>query len=228
MDEITAFLSDPNIAFALFVIGALGIAIEVVHPNAVTGVLGAVAIVLSLIGFGNLPVNTAALLLIAFAFVLFIAETQFTSHGVLTVLAIVALALGAIFLYSDTPTSSGEVAHVSPVLIVLSVGDDDAAHGPRLDRRRPRAPDAAPKGHRRHAPGSGDPGRRPGAARAAGDRPAGRRDLERPNAHRGACPRDTPVRLVGFDGLIAIVEPLEAAPPSVVPAPAASLPAERT
>ena len=44
MDDIQAFLSDPNVAFALFVIGALGIAIEVVHPNAVTGVLGAVAI----------------------------------------------------------------------------------------------------------------------------------------------------------------------------------------
>jgi membrane-bound ClpP family serine protease len=41
-------------------------------------------------------------------------------------------------------------------------------------------------------------------------------------------PRDTPVRLLGFDGLIAIVEPLEPAPPIVVPAPAASLPAERT
>ena len=41
-------------------------------------------------------------------------------------------------------------------------------------------------------------------------------------------PRDTPVRLVGFDGLMAIVEPLEPAPPIVVPAPAASLPAERT
>src|SRR3954447_22479530 len=120
MDEISAFLSDPNVAFALFVLGALGIAIEVIHPNLVTGVLGAVALILSLIGFGNLPVNTAALLLIAFAFVLFIAETQITSHGVLTIAAIVALALGAMFLYTDTPTSSGEVVHVSPVLIVAS------------------------------------------------------------------------------------------------------------
>ena len=228
MDEITAFLSDPNIAFALFVIGALGIAIEVVHPNAVTGVLGAVAIVLSLIGFGNLPVNTAALLLIAFAFVLFIAETQFTSHGVLTVLAIVALALGAIFLYSDTPTSSGEVAHVSPVLIVLSVGTMTLLMGlvsiaaVRVRRMRP------PKGIVGTPPDPGTPGivQAPleplGTVQLGGETWSARTPTETP------VPRDTPVRLVGFDGLVAIVEPLEAAPPAVVPAPAASLPAERT
>ena len=226
MEEIQAFLSDPNVAFALFVIGALGIAIEVVHPNAVTGVLGAIAIVLSLIGFGNLPVNTAALLLIAFAFVLFIAETQFTSHGVLTVAAIAALALGAIFLYSDTPTSSGEVAHVSPVLIIATTAMMTLLMGLvsiaaiRVRRMRP------PHGIVGTPPDPGTPGvvQAPlepvGSVQLGGETWSARTPTEQPLA------RDSLVRLVGFDGLTAIVEPLGAAPPSAVPAPAAPLPAD--
>jgi membrane-bound serine protease (ClpP class) len=228
MDEITAFLSDPNVAFALFVLGALGIAIEVIHPNLVTGVLGAVAIILSLIGFGNLPVNTAALLLIAFAFVLFIAETQITSHGVLTIAAIVALALGAMFLYTDTPTSSGEVVHVSPVLIVASTAMMTLLMGLvsvaaiRVRRMRP------PRGIVGTPPDAGTEGvvQAPlepvGTVQLGGETWSARTPRELP------LPRDTPVRLVGFDGLTAIVEAVEPVTHTAAPASAARLPADRT
>jgi membrane-bound serine protease (ClpP class) len=226
MDELLAFLSDPNIAFALFVIGALGVAIEVVHPNAVTGVLGAVAIILSLIGFGNLPVNAAALLLIAFAFVLFIAETQFTSHGVLTVAAIVALALGAMFLYSDTPTSSGEVAHVSPVLIIGTAAAMTLLMGLvsiaaiRVRQMRP------PRGIVGTPPDPGTPGVVQAPLAPVGSVQLGGETWSARTPHDLPLDRDTPVRLVGFDGLTAIVEPLDPALPTAVPAPAAQLPAE--
>src|SRR5205085_727450 len=46
MNPLTAFLhtlSDPNIAFLLFITGVLLIAVEFIHPNLITGVLGAFA-----------------------------------------------------------------------------------------------------------------------------------------------------------------------------------------
>ena len=57
-------LSDPNIAFILFTIGFYGLIFEVQNPNFVTGIIGAICILLAFIGFGSLPLNVAGLLLI--------------------------------------------------------------------------------------------------------------------------------------------------------------------
>ena len=57
-------LSDPNIAFILFTLGFYGLLFELQSPNFVTGILGALALILAFIGFGSLPLNVAGLLLI--------------------------------------------------------------------------------------------------------------------------------------------------------------------
>ena len=60
MNPFQAFLhllSDPNIAFILFTIGSYGLLFELQSPNFVTGILGALAIILAFIGFGSLPLN---------------------------------------------------------------------------------------------------------------------------------------------------------------------------
>ena len=60
MNPFQAFLhllSDPNIAFILFTIGFYGLLFELQSPNFVTGILGALAIILAFIGFGSLPLN---------------------------------------------------------------------------------------------------------------------------------------------------------------------------
>jgi membrane-bound serine protease (ClpP class) len=44
-------LADPNIALILFTIGFYGLLFEVGHPNLVTGILGALALILAFIGF---------------------------------------------------------------------------------------------------------------------------------------------------------------------------------
>ncbi|MBI2776225.1 MAG: nodulation protein NfeD [Chloroflexi bacterium] len=106
-------LSDPNIAFILFTIGFYGLIFELQSPNFVTGVLGAFAIILALVGFGSLPLNIAGLLLLGLAIVLFALETTVTSHGLLTVGGLVAFVLGASALY----TAPGD-----PMAPLLSVG----------------------------------------------------------------------------------------------------------
>ncbi|HEX7197584.1 MAG TPA: nodulation protein NfeD, partial [Candidatus Limnocylindria bacterium] len=55
-------LSDPNIAFLLFTIGFYGILAELFHPNFFSGILGAIAIVVALIGSNALPLNVGGLL----------------------------------------------------------------------------------------------------------------------------------------------------------------------
>ena len=79
-------LSDPNIAFVLFMIGVLRADLRArQNPNFVTGILGALAIILAFIGFGSLPLNVAGLLLIGLGLVLFVLEAQIVSHGLLTI-----------------------------------------------------------------------------------------------------------------------------------------------
>ena len=227
MDQILAFLSDPNIAFVLLMIGLLGIAIEAVHPNLVTGVLGGFALILAFIGFGSLPLNVAALVLIAFAFVLFVAETQFTSHGLLTFAAIVALALGATFLYTDTPNASGEIVHVSPALIVITTGTIALlmvfVTYAAIRTRRMRAP----RGIVGTPPEPGTHGVVQAPLEPVGSVQLGGETWSARTPHELPLGRDTPVRLVGFDGLVAIVEPLESPSSFVRPPPAAPLPADR-
>ena len=62
--SILHLLSDPNIAFILLTIGFYGLIFELMSPNFVTGILGAIALILAFIGFGSLPLNVAGLLLI--------------------------------------------------------------------------------------------------------------------------------------------------------------------
>ena len=81
--SILHLLSDPNIAFILLTIGFYGLLFELQSPNFVTGILGAIALILAFIGFGSLPLNVAGVLLIGLAIVLFVLEFTVTSHGLL-------------------------------------------------------------------------------------------------------------------------------------------------
>jgi membrane-bound serine protease (ClpP class) len=74
--EFLHLLSDPNIAFLLFTIGFYGIVAELFHPNFFSGILGAIAIVVALIGSNALPLNVGGLLLIIIAVGLFALEAH--------------------------------------------------------------------------------------------------------------------------------------------------------
>jgi len=92
-------LSDPNIAYLLFLIGIYGIILELSNPGAVLpGVIGGISIILALWSFQALSVSATGLALILFAVVLFIAELKVPSHGILTAGGIVSLLLGSLML----------------------------------------------------------------------------------------------------------------------------------
>lgn len=102
-DKILKVISDPTIAYILLILGMAGLYFELSNPGAILpGVLGGICLILAFWAFQTLPINFAGLLLIILGVLLFIAELQVVSHGVLTVGGIVALLLGSLMLI-DSP-----------------------------------------------------------------------------------------------------------------------------
>jgi membrane-bound serine protease (ClpP class) len=120
--SIIHLLSDPNIAFILLTIGFYGLLFELQSPNFVTGVLGAIAIILAFVGFGSLPLNVGGLLLIGLAILLFVLEFTVTSHGLLTVGGLVCFVLGAFALYTapGSPTAP-DVTVAAPLVLAMAL-----------------------------------------------------------------------------------------------------------
>jgi membrane-bound serine protease (ClpP class) len=118
--EILHLLSDPNISFILFTIGFYGLLFELQNPNFVTGILGALAIVLAFIGFGSLPLNVGGLLLILLAVVLFGLELTVTSHGLLGAGGLICFALGASALFTQPGDPFQPLAEVAPGVIITT------------------------------------------------------------------------------------------------------------
>lgn len=115
-------LSDPNVAFILLTLGFYGLLFELQSPNFVTGILGAIALILAFIGFGSLPLNVAGLILIGLAVVLFILETTVTSHGLLAVGGLICFVLGASALYTAPGTPAApEVAVATPLIVLMTL-----------------------------------------------------------------------------------------------------------
>ena len=97
--RILDFLLDPNIAFLVLAVGALALYAEFNHPGAVVpGVVGVIFILLALFALNLLPTRYASLTLIFAAFVLFVLEAKFATHGVLGLGGIVCLTLGGLLL----------------------------------------------------------------------------------------------------------------------------------
>lgn len=214
MNPFQAFLhllSDPNIAFILITVGFYGLLYEVISPNFVTGILGAISIILAFIGFGSLPLNVAGLLLIGLGVIMFVLEFTVTSHGLLTVAGIACFVLGASALYTEPGTPTAPAIEVDPRLIaVLTIAT--AAYMAfvllivvRWRRRQHLVgPSATALVLADGAVGSVRSVLAPvGVVYAAGEEWTARAIDDR------SLSPGTPVRVIGQDGLTLIVEPLE-------------------
>ena len=201
-------LSDPNIAFVLFTIGVYGLIFELQNPNFVTGILGALAIILAFIGFGSLPLNLAG------------PDADRAGRRAVR-------ARGHRHQPRPARDRRDHLLRAGGVCPVHDAGrpdradrrggaaadrdqhrDDGHPHGPDHARRR-----SGPATWRHPPTRSATPCR--WAPRASSRRRSSRSAPPISPASRGArgprtpatLARDTPVRLVGFDGLTAIVEP---------------------
>jgi membrane-bound serine protease (ClpP class) len=106
--RLLSLLADPNIAYALLMLGAAGLFFEISTPGVVLpGVIGGISLVLGLYALQLLPVNYAGLALIVLAIILFIAEIKVTSYGALTIGGIIAMILGSLMLFDAPPPLPG-------------------------------------------------------------------------------------------------------------------------
>jgi membrane-bound serine protease (ClpP class) len=115
-ERIVAAIADPNIAFILLVLGALGIYVEFTSPGIIfAGGLGGILALLGLSGLAVLPINWVGAALLMLGMTLFVLEAKFTSHGVLGLGGTVAMVLGALLLVNGPPEMR---IHLSTALAV--------------------------------------------------------------------------------------------------------------
>lgn len=119
LDKILDFISNPNIAYILLLIGLLGILFEFFNPGAILpGVVGVISLILAFYAMEALAVNYAGLALIIFALVLFILEIKIVSHGILAIGGIISLLMGSMMLFRAS--SSLDMIKVSTTIIISS------------------------------------------------------------------------------------------------------------
>jgi len=119
-EKILNIISDPNIAYILFMLGVYGLMFELYSPGAIfPGIIGVIALILALYTMQTLPINYAGLALIIFAVVLFLLEIKIVSHGLLAIGGTVSLLLGSMMLIRSG--SSLEFIKLSMSVVIPSV-----------------------------------------------------------------------------------------------------------
>ena len=119
-EKMLNILSDPNVAYILFLLGLYGLLFELYSPGAIfPGIIGGICIILALYTMHTLPVNYAGLALIVFGVVLFLLEIKIVSHGLLGIGGVVSLLLGSMMLIRTDET--WHVASLSWTVIITAV-----------------------------------------------------------------------------------------------------------
>ncbi|MCJ7755172.1 MAG: nodulation protein NfeD, partial [Thermoanaerobaculales bacterium] len=121
-EKLFSVLANPNIAYLLMALGALGLYVEISHPGGILpGVVGVIFLLLGLYSVSVLPVSWAGVALIFVAMMLFILEVKVTSYGLLTVGGVISFVLGSLMLF-DGPIPALRVSAgvVLPTAVVVA------------------------------------------------------------------------------------------------------------
>ncbi|MCM2324153.1 MAG: nodulation protein NfeD [Oligoflexia bacterium] len=120
--KLLSLLADPNIAAILMSLGVLLIYVELSNPGiTVAGVTGAICLLIALMSFQLLPIQTGGLLLVLFGILLMLAEPFVVSHGILAIGGVASFALGLLWLV-DPSLSGTRVSLLVWIPIVVGLG----------------------------------------------------------------------------------------------------------
>ncbi len=139
-ERLFSVLANPNIAYLLMALGALGLYVEITHPGGILpGVVGVIFLLLGLYSVSVLPISWAGVALIFVALMLFILEVKVTSYGLLTVGGVISFVLGSLMLFDgpipDMRVSMGVV--LPTALVVAAVTGFLLTRVLRAHRERP-------------------------------------------------------------------------------------------
>jgi len=202
-------ITNPNVAYLLFLIGLYGLFFEFMSPGMVApGVIGAIALVTALFALNLLPVNYAGLILLLIGLGLMTAEAMNPSIGAFGIGGVVAFALGSLMIFKGPVPEYRLSNGVVVAAVSLSIAYFAIALRTALRARR-----------RAHAIGPDTLVRAPGRVVAW----SGGAGLVRVQGEDWQARADTPlspgrgVRVVRREGLALYVEPEE--PPDAASGP---------
>ena len=112
-------LIDPQLAFILLILGALGVYVEFTHPGLIVpGLLGAILVILGLMSLTMLPINWAAAALLLLGLACFVLEATMATGGILAVGGSIAMVLGAVLLI-DTGVPELSIGWTAAIAVTL-------------------------------------------------------------------------------------------------------------
>lgn len=118
LGSLQSFIADPNVLFLLFGLAAVCIFLELSHPGAIVpGTVGAVALIVFLIGAGSLNPNWAGLILMILAVVLLAIDVRLPTHGIAAAVGLISLVIGSLIFFN-----SGAGPQASSVSIYMVLG----------------------------------------------------------------------------------------------------------
>jgi membrane-bound serine protease (ClpP class) len=128
--ELLEFVTNPNVAFILMLIGVYGIILEFFNPGAVApGLVGVISLLVALYALAFIPINYAGMGLVIVGIALMIAEVHIGAFGALGVGGIAAFVIGALMMFPARTSGfalSGAVvigaAIATAAIIVLALG----------------------------------------------------------------------------------------------------------
>jgi membrane-bound serine protease (ClpP class) len=122
-DKILNFISDPNVAYILMLLGFYGLFFELTNPGSMfPGILGGIFLILAFYSFQTLPVNYAGVLLIVLGIILFILEVKIVSYGLLSIGGIISLVIGSLMLFtSSAPFMQLSISVIIPAVLIISL-----------------------------------------------------------------------------------------------------------
>ncbi len=120
-ERLLSIITNPNIAYLLFLAGILGIFFELSTPGAILpGVIGGISLILALFAFQTLTVNLAGVLLVLLAVVMFLLEIKVPSHGLLSIGGVISLLLGSLMLFRGPAGMGVSLGVVIPAILVTA------------------------------------------------------------------------------------------------------------
>jgi len=198
--RLLAIISDPNVAYILMLVGIYGLVYEFSNPGTVLpGTVGVVSLLLALYAFQLLPINYAGMALILLGLALMVAEAFAPSFGALGLGGAAAFIVGSLILIDTGAPGFGLSI---PLVIGFAIGSAlllffVAGMALKAYRRPVASGGEELLGALGEAVG-GFPGR--GSIHVHGE-------IWSARSH-AAIPPGAPVRVIGRDGLVLLVEPV--------------------
>jgi membrane-bound serine protease (ClpP class) len=121
-ERILETLTDPTVAYVLFLLGALAVVIEIFAPHGfVTGTIGSVAVILALVGLISMPIQISGAIVLLLGMLLLGLELKVTSHGILMLLGLIAFVFGSILVLPRMPGFRISFYAIGSVTLVWAV-----------------------------------------------------------------------------------------------------------